>query len=321
MLSSLLQRAYRRVRYSPLLSQLVVTRRCNLACGYCSEFDQSSEPVPTEVLRRRIDRLAELGSLGLELTGGEPLLHPDRVELVRHASGHGFRMLGMISNGFLLSARLIEELNEAGLTEMQVSVDGVEPSELTIKVLRPLRPKLKELARRARFKVVLSAVVGSGASSDEVIEVVRFAREHGFRPRVLLVHASDGQLGLSSQDLQAYRRVQRMIGRHYKDLFSYREALITRGEAPFRCRAGSRYLYVDEHGLVRWCFHTASVFGKRLSEYTYDDLREQYHTPKACNVRCTLGCARSCSMLDRWLPQSGGEPPPDPTAAPDPKPR
>src|SRR5690606_17565245 len=57
----------------PFLAQVVVTRRCNLSCGYCNEYDDVSKPVPAEVLEQRIDHLAELGTLVVTLTGGEPL--------------------------------------------------------------------------------------------------------------------------------------------------------------------------------------------------------------------------------------------------------
>lgn len=299
----LLQQAYQSARYSPLLCQLVVTRRCNLTCTYCSEYDRDSDPVETDLLRQRIDKIASLGSLGLELTGGEPLLHPQLLDLVRHAATKRFRMLGLITNGYLLSDKVIEGLNEAGLTEMQISVDGVEPRDTTVKVLRPLRKKLERVARLARFKVVVSGVVGAGASPHEVEEVIRFAKAQGFRPRILLIHDSDGQLVLGPEELRVFREAKQLIGWHYRDLFDYRETLITRGEAPFRCRAGSRYLYIDETGTVRWCAQTYDDFGKSLTEYTLKDLKQQFYAFKRCNPRCTLGCARSCSMLDRWFPQ------------------
>lgn len=294
---------YQRLRYSPLLSQLVVTRRCNLTCGYCFEFDQHSEPVPSEELKKRIDRLHELGSFALELTGGEPLLHPRIIELVRYAKTKPWKMLGMISNAYLLSDEIIDGLNEAGLTDLQVSVDGVEPNATTVKVLRPLRPKLERLAKRARFRVTLSAVVGASALAAEVEEVITYAKTHGFRPRILLIHGSDGQLALAEENLRAYRRAQQMIGFHYQDIFDYRENLIKTGLAPFRCRAGSRYLYVDEQGIVHWCSQTRAQFGKPLADYTFADLREQFYKYKPCHASCTIGCARSCSMLDRWFAQ------------------
>jgi hypothetical protein len=94
-----------------------------------------------------------------------------------------------------------------------------------------------------------------------------------------------------------------LIARTVRDSPRYRRQLLARGESPFRCRAGSRYLYIDEAGVVRWCAQTASSFGVPLTDYSIDDLRRQFYTYKTCNAGCTIGCARSCSMVDRWFPQ------------------
>ena len=76
-----------------------------------------------------------------------------------------------------------------------------------------------------------------------------------------------------------------------------------RREAPFKCRSGFRYLYVDEFGSVHWCCQTRGVFSKDLLAYTYADLREQFDTPKNCSTHCTIGCARTASATDEWRSQ------------------
>ena len=93
--------------YGPRLAQLVVTRRCNLDCGYCNEFDKVSEPVPKDVLKARVDKLASLGLLFLEYTGGETLLHPDILELVAYGSSYGFEERWIITNGYRLSETIV----------------------------------------------------------------------------------------------------------------------------------------------------------------------------------------------------------------------
>src|SRR5690606_25489736 len=68
-----------------LYCQLIVTRRCNLACGYCNEYDSFSKPVPYDELVRRMDHLIDrLGVTIMDFLGGEPLLHPRIADLVRH---------------------------------------------------------------------------------------------------------------------------------------------------------------------------------------------------------------------------------------------
>lgn len=286
-------------RYGPFLAQLVVIRRCNLSCGYCSEFDKTSDPIPYPVLLQRLSKLAQLKSWVVCLTGGEPTLHPQLPDLIAEMKRLGIKRRQMITNGYRLTRELIESLNDSGLTDMQISVDGVEPNDTTVKTLKPLRKKLELLAEHARFKVVMSGVIGS-APPSEAVEVVHFARDHGFIPRILLIHDDNGQLKLTPEELAAYREVKKLIGHRFEDVDAYREKLIATGRAPFKCRAGSRYLYVDEFGQVHWCSQTRGVFTKDLLEYTLDDLREQFHAPKTCHATCTVGCVRTASAYDQW---------------------
>src|SRR5262249_29620246 len=108
----------------PLLVQLVVTRRCNLSCGYCHEFDSASAPVDAVQLTRRIDHAAHLGTVVLTLTGGEPLLHPELDVFVARVASHGMTCT-LISNGYALTPEWIRRLNDAGLSWLQMSVDNI----------------------------------------------------------------------------------------------------------------------------------------------------------------------------------------------------
>jgi len=292
-----------RLQYSPFLVQMVVIRRCNLACGYCNEFDGLSPPAPTELLKERIGHARRLGAFSVEFTGGEPLLHPDLPELIRHAKREGIFRVRLISNAFLMDEEKVKALNAAGLDHLQVSVDGVEPNDVTMKTLKPLRPKLEVLARVAKFKVTLSGVIGSSIA-DEALEVVRFAKAHGFRPRVLLIHGPDGTLELGPDKQALYRQIGAAIGHRFSEAHDYRSRLLAGKPAPFRCRAGSRYIYVDEFGVARWCSQQRERSGIPLAAYTAADLRRQFLTRKGCEAHCTVGCARTNSARDEWRPQT-----------------
>ena len=295
------------IRFGPFLSQLVVIRKCNLSCSYCFEFDRTSEPVPYALLEERLAKLRQLRSWVVCLTGGEPTLHPEIDRLVGAMREMGFRRRQMITNGYRLTRESIESWNESGLTDLQLSIDGVKPNRTTVKVLDPLRPQLELLARHARFKVVLSAVIGS-TTPEEAGEVIRYARERNFSPRVLLIHDVDGRIRLTPEELSAYRKVKRDLGGAGTESGDYREHLINEGAAPFHCRAGSRYLYVDEFGLVHWCSQTREAFAKNLMSYTPDDLRAQFDTGKSCNPGCSIGCARTASAYDEWRGQPARSP-------------
>ncbi len=287
------------LRYGPFLAHLVVTRRCNLSCGYCNEYDQVSAPVPFDDVDARLRQLRRLRTWVVCLSGGEPTLHPRIVEIVARMRELGFRRRQLLTNGYRLTAGLIDRLNDAGLTDLQISVDGVRPNPTTVKVLKPLRGRLVELSRRARFRVVVSAVIGS-APPSEALEVVRFAREHGLHPRIVLLHDGEGRLRLAPVELRAYRQVQRLIGRASREAGDYRERLIRDGEAPFHCRAGARYLYVDEDGKVHWCSQTRGLFARDLVTYSLEELERQFKARKPCEAGCTVGCARTASAYDAW---------------------
>jgi MoaA/NifB/PqqE/SkfB family radical SAM enzyme len=292
-----------RLRYSPFLAQMVVIRRCNLSCGYCSEYDKSSNPIPAEVLEDRLRKLKELGTFGISLTGGEPTLHPELPRLIRTCRELGFFRTGMISNGFFLKPEMIKALNDAGLQEMQISIDGVYANDTTQKVLTNLKKRLHWLREHARFQVIVSGVIGA-CPPEEAEEVVSFASELGFTPRVLLVHDEHGQLKLKSEDVKVFEGIVKKIPKSLRELSDYRKRLIRDGTAPYKCRAGSRYLYIDEFGNVNWCSQTRGVWSKPLMDYTLSDLREQFYTYKSCHATCTLGCVRSASQLDNWRKQS-----------------
>jgi MoaA/NifB/PqqE/SkfB family radical SAM enzyme len=250
-------------------------------------------------LEQRLRKLKSLGTFGISLTGGEPTLHPDLPGLIRKCREFGFFRTGMISNGLLLRPQLIQALNEAGLQEMQISIDGVHANDTTEKVLDNLKKRLESLREHARFQVVVSGVIGA-APAAEVEEVIVFASQMGFTPRVLLIHDSNGQLKLSREEVSLFERIVKKIPKTWKEFSNYRDRLVRNGTAPFKCRAGSRYLYIDEFGKVNWCSQTRAFWSKDLMQYTPADLQEQFYRYKSCHATCTIGCARASSQLDNW---------------------
>ena len=150
----------------PVLAQIVPIRRCNLACTYCNEYDKHSPPVALATMRERIDHLARLRTANIEISGGEPLLHPDLDELIRHIRGTG-ALAGLITNGYLLNEKRIEGFNNAGLDHLQISIDNVKPDDMSKKSLKVLDAKLQMLARRAAFSVNINSVLGGGLSNPE----------------------------------------------------------------------------------------------------------------------------------------------------------
>src|SRR2546422_10676970 len=178
----------------PLDVHLIPVRRCNLSCAYCSEFDNYSKPVPTEVMLRRVDRLAALGTSIVTISGGEPLLHPELEEIIGRVRRHGM-IAGLITNGYLLTRERIERLNRAGLDHLQISIDNVNPDEVSKKSLKVLDKKLQLLAEYAHFHVNINSVLGGGVRNpQDALTIGRRALELGFSSTVGIIHDGDGQL-------------------------------------------------------------------------------------------------------------------------------
>lgn len=290
-------------RYNPLLAQVVVTRRCNLACGYCNEYDDHSAPVPLADMLARIDRLAGLRTASVTLTGGEPLLHPQLDEIVRAARGHGM-IVTTITNGFRLTRAWIERLNEAGLQGMQISIDNLEPDDVSMKSLASVRGKLALLERHARFKVNVNSVLGiSEARTADVVTVAEVAASHGLQHSVGVLHDGGGTLEpLTPAQMRAYRQVTRISPSivHSLNYWLFQRRLMRGRPNDWKCRAGARYLYVSEDGRVHWCSQQRGTPGIPLADYTREDIRRQFHTEKSCSPTCTLSCVHQMSMFDRF---------------------
>jgi MoaA/NifB/PqqE/SkfB family radical SAM enzyme len=289
----------------PLLVHMIPTRRCNLACTYCNEYDDHSSPAPIEALKKRVDHLAKLGSAIITQSGGEPLLHPDLDELIAHVRSYGI-IAGTITNGFLLNADRIKRLNRAGLDHLQISIDNVQPDDVSKKSLKTLDTRLELLAEHAEFHVNINSVLGSGVDfPEDALEITRRAQELGFGGTVGVIHDGDGQLRpLDPLQQRIFEAVGDMAKSSFGRINKYNpfQKNLVEGKPNnwWRCRAGGRYLYICEDGLVHYCSQQRGFPGTPLEEYTVEDIRREYNTEKSCAPYCTVGCVHQVSVLDRW---------------------
>jgi MoaA/NifB/PqqE/SkfB family radical SAM enzyme len=285
----------------PVLAHLVVTRRCNLACAYCSEYDHVSPPVPLEALAARVDQLAALGASIVTISGGEPLLHP-RLEGVVARIRQRNMLAGLITNGYLLTAERICALNRAGLDHLQISIDNVRPGPVSKKSLKVLDRKLELLLEHAEFHVNINTVLGSAdAEPADALRVARRAHALGFTSTVGLLHDRWGQMkALDPEQRLVFERIQSLGKRSYSRFDRFQDNIARGVQNEWRCRAGARYLYVCEDGLVHYCSQQRGYPGKPLADYTLEDVRREFLTEKPCAGSCTVSCVHKVSYLDGW---------------------
>ena len=285
----------------PYMAHIVPMRRCNLACTYCNEFDDVSDPVEIEEMKRRIDHLGRLGTSVITISGGEPLLHPELDEVIRRIRKTG-AIAGMITNGYLLMPERIERLNKAGLDHMQISIDNVMPDEVSKKSLKVLDAKLAMLAEYADFHVNINSVVGGGiANPEDALTISKRALGLGFSSTIGIIHDGSGQLKpLGERERTVWDEVRRLTRRSYSRFNGFQEAIANGLPNDWRCRAGSRYLYVDENGIVSYCSQQRGYPGIPVAEYTTEIVEREFLTEKSCAPNCTISCVHQVSYIDHW---------------------
>jgi MoaA/NifB/PqqE/SkfB family radical SAM enzyme len=286
----------------PVLAHIIPMRRCNLSCTYCNEYDAISKPVPLDLMLRRLDKLADLGTSMITVSGGEPLMHPELDAMIEHMRRRGM-IASLITNGYYLNQERIERLNRAGLDYLQISIDNVEPDSVSLKSLRLLEPKLKWLAEHAEFGVNINSVVGGGIENPEdALAVARRARELGFTSTIGILHDGGGQLqALADREMKVYEELKTLGSRGDARVNAIFQDNLARGlPNEWSCRAGSRYLYVDEEGLVHYCSQMRGVPAIPLEDYSAADLEREYGTKKACAPYCTINCVQRVAVLDNW---------------------
>src|SRR5205085_3194229 len=184
----------------------------------------------------------------------EPLLHPELDQIIGRIRQTGM-VAGLITNGYLLTAERIQKLNRAGLEHMQISIDNVQPDDVSKKSLKVLDKKLQLLAEHAEFHVNINSVLGSGVKNPkDALVVARRAHELGFTSTVGIIHDGSGQLKpLVPEEMEVFDQVRLLDKSHYSALNKFQLNIAHGRPNQWRCRSGARYLYICEDGLVHYC--------------------------------------------------------------------
>jgi len=303
----------------PFLVHIIPTRRCNLACTYCNEFDDFSQPVQLEEMKKRLDVLADMGTSIITISGGEPLLHPELDEIIRHTRRRGM-IAGLITNGFLLTPKRIEQLNHAGLEHLQISIDNTKPDDVSLKSLKTLDQKLELLAKYAHFQVNINSVLGSGVKDPEdALRIAHRAVDLGLTSTVGIIHDHNGQLKpLGPREIEIFEEIMTLSKRSFSRFNDFQHSVARGKTHNWRCRSGSRYLYICEDGLVHWCSQQRGYPGVPLAQYTPEMRHREFYTAKYCAPLCTVSCVQQVGMLDNWRAPQNLKP--QPVAAPEPPP-
>nr|HEX4312414.1 radical SAM protein [Kofleriaceae bacterium] len=289
----------------PIWAQLNITYKCNLDCGYCTEYDNSKDHVAYEALLPRIDKIKELGTLHTDLIGGEPLLHPDLLPLMRYITQHHGMTTGMTTNGFLLTEDKLQELVDAGMGRIQLSVDALKPKPGTPKSLKTLRKKIEMIskyrdpARHDPLWFRVNTVIWE-QTIDEVEEVAKACFDLGVAVNFSVVH-DRGRLIKTGNLERILERVrwlkdQKQAGQLISTpfyLIDYYERALQNRKIEWTCQAGVKCFYVSPEGHFQYCFHVPST--RNLLDMTKQDIRNNAGK-KGCEDDCGVDCVIHTSL-------------------------
>jgi MoaA/NifB/PqqE/SkfB family radical SAM enzyme len=296
------QQALRVFDSKPWVAHLYVTEQCNLDCHYCNEYDNSIPHPAAADLKKWMDHIRALGVARIGFQGGEPLKHPDIVELVRYAKSIGFDPVSMSTNGFLLTRQLVAEFEKAGLDKLQISVDRMTPIVSTRKSMKSILPKL-DWFKDSKIKLQVSGVLFN-ETLDEIGQVIDTCLDRGIpvHARVVhddLVHNRILRGPKASEPLLRFIEKQEQLKRNGEkihtswNLFAYEKRMLRQEPIEWTCIAGYKYFFVSSRGKFWPCSQVRTE--RDILEITREDLLS-YNRKKSCQAKCGVYCTAEASL-------------------------
>lgn len=124
-----------KIDFSRLTAAWDITKACNFACVHCLSGAGKKWPVyalPTDKVKHFIKEIGELGITNVAWSGGEPLLRDDLPDIMAYGLKFGIKSFSMVTNGYLINKKLIQQLINSGLTNVQISIDGKDEKQNNI---------------------------------------------------------------------------------------------------------------------------------------------------------------------------------------------
>jgi MoaA/NifB/PqqE/SkfB family radical SAM enzyme len=299
---SVLEYLTRAVDDKPMAAHLYVTDQCNLDCHYCNEYDNSIPHPSGADLQKWMRHIRDLGVSRLVFQGGEPLLHPDIVELTRYAKSLGFYRVSMATNALLLTKEQLGALERAGLDTMQISIDRLTPNASTRKSMKSVTHKL-EWFKESKIDLRVSGVLFHD-SLEEATRVIDTCVERGIRVHARVVHddlINHRKLRLHPTVEPLMKAIEYQEGLKKQgapihtswSIIEYEKKMLRGEEMDWTCTAGYKYFFVSAQGKFWLCSQVRTE--KHILDVTSEDLRS-YNTKKDCQKGCGVYCIVDTSL-------------------------
>lgn len=266
----------------PLMGSLEVTYRCNLNCVQCycnlSPNDQEARARELSLVEIRdvIDQVAEEGCLWLLLTGGEPLLRPDFLEIYSYAKKSGM-LVTLFTNGTMLNAEIADYFAEWPPRKVEITLHAVtmETFERVTRVAGSYDRCMKGIQLLLERDVPLSLkTTVTKFNLDELWDTKEYVEGLGVEHRfdAMLIPRFDGSKRPYDVRLTPEELVQLDMadGERWGELERLGDQLwgVVRGEDLYVCGAGQRSFHIDPYGRLGLCtISRAHTYDLRLGSF------------------------------------------------------
>jgi MoaA/NifB/PqqE/SkfB family radical SAM enzyme len=294
----------------PLWTHLWITNKCNLNCDYCYVVDNHSKDPHLEEVQSWIAHSDYLGTAIVAFMGGEPLLRKDLAEIISSADQRNL-MTYLTTNGKLLTPKRLEELAQAGLDILEISVDGYDQAGKSGKTLdgkETLIDWLEDTHRKygMRFKIHQVLSPKTIAETPNLVELVKNRR---IPISFGMVYQADKTVSFSPKEKEKMEQTLRLIMESKRKGLSiinplryFQDAWFSL-EHPYKmnCDIGRYMVQASTNGKVYVCSKLGEESEVRFLDIDKDYFRNDQHKSKELLERCSHKCLSACAYTTNYF--------------------
>lgn len=317
----------------PMWTHLWVTRKCNLNCDYCYVHDNNYPEMNTIDMKRAIRHIKDvLKCRIIAIMGGEPLVRRDLPELIQYMTDNNIYSF-LTTNGTLLNEKMLYKLGEAELDFLEISIDGVNESNVSKKCGKNIISNLQTAIEIAdiyniqlsinmaitkqnykEFDNILRLISGKIISLTLGLYIPNITSNKNLKDDPLLFTSSEDLIILNNLANKIIEMKKKgffiaMVDSYYKNWVAFIENLIKIQNNKnvvnnlWQCQSGLNFLEVDCDGRIRYCSYLNELIDPILTIFDLDKDYYKKLQPKFqkmlnyCNSRCYANCFYEVSWI------------------------
>ena len=291
----------------PVHATLELTDKCNLRCNYCYRESDSTKRTFLDNPLQFLDELYKIGIRHVELSGGEPLLHPD-ISRILQFLGEKFNLVALLTNGILMNERILEIISQyKDKFVIQICLDGPTPQDVDKttgkKGAFKRITKAIQLVSNYSIRLRVGMVIDSSEKIKSIEETLLLAKNLGatwfvVNPAINIGRGKEINLTFSESEANRFSSTLLELEEKYKGFFVLNREVLNELEKSHNCGAGHRTITIGPDKKVRPCPMFPEEFGilcdlkkTPIGEAFKSSFTEIFYSLKSPNIKDCEGCS------------------------------